>query len=430
MRSTRAAAVAGMALLLVVGCSSVPNALPASQVDPPAPAVVVTIKVVVPRSDEHLLTEVLIPAFEARHKEYQVEAVRFGEKQQLKDAFRDRQVDVVPTDWLSWAEIPLFTLPLDGYLAKSKLDAAPFGGLLDSLVRDGRTYELPYYTADVATFVYNVDMAKAAGVTIPADAWTWDEFRAACAKLKGAGGKKVWGLETVQHNTLTELWLEGTTGQPVWKADLATLREAIGLFHTMTFTDESMPPAPAWKFTETGMQTGIFKKELDAVTTGRAAMTFEMRTDIKDLPRELDSIHWDVAPMPSEPGALPIIPVSLATLGIAYDSKQPDAAWDFIAFAAGPEGAAAAARAGYPPPYRSEETRTAWSENRQGYPPGVESIWSASWRVWRTTGYAEPTDGMGHKRLMEFLKAQNWALSGNKSLDEALAWFVANDVGH
>ncbi|HYF78535.1 MAG TPA: extracellular solute-binding protein [Symbiobacteriaceae bacterium] len=426
MRSTRAAAMVTLTLLMAAGCSPVPKAPPASQIAPPAPADVVTIKVAVPRSADPVLTEVLIPAFEARHKEYQVEAMRFEEKQQLKDAFRDKQVDVVPTDWLSRAEVPLFTLPLDGYLSKWKLDAAPFGGLLDSLVRDGRTYELPYYTDNVGTFVYNVDMAKAAGVTIPADAWTWDEFRAAVAKLKGIG---VWGLETVQHNTLTELWLVGTTGQPVWHADLAALRQAIGLFHTMAFTDKSMPPAPTWNFTETGMQINIYKRELDAVTTGRAAMTFEMQTDIKDLPRELDSLHWDVAPMPSAPGALPIVPVSLRTLGIAYDSRQPDAAWDFIAFAAGPEGAAAVARAGYPPPYRSEETHKAWSENREGYPPGVESIWSATWRVWQTTGYAEPTDYMGNKRLMEFLKAQNWALSGQKSLDEALAWFVAAEGG-
>ncbi|MDF2630366.1 MAG: sugar transporter substrate-binding protein [Symbiobacteriaceae bacterium] len=425
MHGARSALLSLIAMLVAAGCSSVPKAPPVSTVDPPAPAEVTTIRVALPGGESTLLTEHLIPAFEAEHSNYRVEAVSFEKVQSLKDAIAKREVDVVPSVWFSPAEIPLFTRPLDSYVVKSKLDESPYDGLLDGLARDGRTYELPY-VAYIGTFVYNPEMTKAAGVTIPADAWTWDEFRAAAARLKGnSGGTKVWGVDTHEHELLLELWVEGKTGRPVWEANLSTLREAIGFFHTMVFTDETLVPAPVWEITANSITAKHSRKRFEALTTGRAAMAFEW-SDIRRLSVDMPEVKWDMAPMPHVPGAKPVLPVVLRSLGITTSSTRPDAAWDFIAFATGPAGAEVVARAGFAPPYRSEETHRAWKENQQGYPPGVESIWSATW--WDSWNTTTPRD-QSAIRDFELSKAQNWALSGQKSIDEALAWLAAHEKG-
>ncbi|HYF78534.1 MAG TPA: extracellular solute-binding protein [Symbiobacteriaceae bacterium] len=428
MRSTYAVATVTMTLLLAVGCSSLSKAPPASQVTTPARAEAVTIKVGATQQEKYYMEKILIPAFVAAHPDYLVEVVTFEDRDQqpMKEAIRAGQVDVVCTQRMSRAEIPLFIRELDAYLAKDGGDLAPYGPVLDGLRRDGRTYDLPYLT-QMGMFVYNVDMTKAAGVTIPADGWTWDQFRAAVAKLsQGVGNEKIWGLETDKHEMLTQLWVEGKTGKPVWEAELNTLREAIGLFHTMAFTDESLVPAPAWTITAAGTQYSYGHTFLGALKGRKAAMGFEESVDVSSLLYLLKQFPWDVAPMPSVPGRHPVVPVYPFTLGMAAGTGRPDAAWDFISFAAGPEGAAVLARAGHMPAYRTEATRKAWDENQAGYPPGVNSMWHGTWRL---SSYTSVIGNEPVQRHAEFQKAQNWALSGRKSVKDALGWFVAHEGG-
>ena len=426
MKRVRSAAVVALTLLLGVGCSSASKAPPSSHVAPPAPAEVTTIKVALPKAGGLVLTELLIPAFEAKHKEYKIEAVQYQEAQQLKDAFKTGQLDVIPKGWFTDGEMLLFALPLDSYLAKASRNETPYGDLIDAFRRSGQTYELPY-RANISVFLYNVEMAKAAGVSIPADQWTWDEFRAALAKLGQNAGLQVRGLDTSGQHILAELWVEGHAGRPVWEADLATMRQGIGFVYTMVYTDKSLAPPLGWERENT---FEVFGPTLDSLTSGQAAMVFERKVDVKTLPTALDGLHWDVAPMPSAPGAKPIIPVTVETLSIARDSRRPDAAWAFIDFVTGAEGAATLARAGYTPAYRTEEIQRAWTENRQGYPPGLDSIWSAVWRAADSQAFSPPAAGpTAFERRTEFMKAQNRALSGRTSVDEALTWFVAAQGG-
>lgn len=424
MKHARALAPFVVALLLTVGCSSTS---PVSQVDPTAQAEVVTIRLAVPQDAKAVMSELLIPAFEAKYAHYRVASVVFQKTNDLRDAAKKGQADVVVVPWVSRSDVPSLVQPLDGYLTKASFDARPYGSLMEDLRVGGRTHDFPY-AVDLGLLVYDPDKVKAAGVAIPTDAWTWDEFRAAVAKLpQGQGEQKVWGLETIFHEDLLQLWLEGKTGKPVWEADLATLREGIGFFHTMVFTDQSMVLAPAYNITSDGISSSYSRYRWDSLKAGKAAMTFEERVGAGDFNYlNRSQIRWDVAPMPAAPGARPILPVYPRTLGIAAGSSQPDAAWDFIAFATGQEGAVVLARAGHAPAYLNDETRRAWSEHQPAYPPGMDAIWEATWKA--GMNLTPPGDQYDH-RWMEFKKAQNWALSGRKSLDDALGWFVANEGG-
>jgi multiple sugar transport system substrate-binding protein len=413
-------------MILAVGCSSASKAPPTSQVAPPAPAEVVTIKLAVPEGTTEMMSEFLLPAFEAKYEHYKVEQVTYRKSDELQELAQLGKADVIVMSWVNRPDLPRYAQPLDAYLTRSKLDTAPYGNLVDELRVGGRTYDLPY-SVGLGLLLYDVDAVRAAGVAIPAGAWTWDEFRAAVGKLtQGTGDQKVWGLETIFHEDLFQLWLEGKTSKPFGEADLATLREGIGFFHTMVYTDQSMVPAPAYNISPGGIGFSYSRIRHDALVNGKAVMIFEEGVDAWDFSLLGRRLNWDVAPMPAAPGARPILPVYPRTMGIATGSVQPDAAWEFIAFSTGPEGAAMLARGGHPPAYLSDATRQAWEEHRPAYPPGLKSIWAATWKS--NMGMTASGGQSGH-RLTEVRKAQNWALSGRKSIDDALGWFVANEGG-
>lgn len=426
MRLSRSAAVVAVALLLAVGCSSASKSPPVSQVDPPATGEKTTIRLTVLPDHTERMLDLLIPAFEAKYPQYQMEKVVFTDVNLARKAATNGQLDVFPVRILGRPEAKTYAKPLDTYLTKARLDTAPYGSLLDDLQVEGRLYELPF-SADLGLILYNPEMAKAAGVAIPADGWTWDEFREAVAKLSQSQGEpKVLGLETTFHEILLRLWLEGRTGKPAGSADLKALRDGIGFFHTMAFTDQSIPPAPQFAITEGGVAAHYSRRLFSSLVDRQAAMTFELHAYFVTLQQLGTRVAWDVAPMPAAPGARPILPASPLTLGIAAGSTKPDAAWDFVAFAAGPEGGATLARAGFPPAYLGEVTREAWAEHSPPYPAGMQSIWSARWKVY--LGMSPAGEKMTHRDL-EFQKAQNWALSGRKTIEEALSWFIANEGG-
>lgn len=61
---------------------------------------------------------------------------------------------------------------------------------------DGAVYGLPKDISDHVTYL-NTDLFEAAGVELPSNEWTWDEFRAIATQLTDAGNEK-WG--TSIHN--------------------------------------------------------------------------------------------------------------------------------------------------------------------------------------------------------------------------------------
>lgn len=84
-------------------------------------------------------------------------------------------------------------LPMDDLMAKTGIKKEDFiPSLINAFSADGKTYGIPKDFNTLGLF-YNKDLFAKAGIAEPTDAWTWDDLKAAAAKLSDPANK-VFGL--------------------------------------------------------------------------------------------------------------------------------------------------------------------------------------------------------------------------------------------
>ncbi len=191
-------------------------------------------------------------------------------------------------------------------------------------------YGLPRDFQTIVLF-YNKDMFDAAGMPYPTADWTYDDLRNAAKTLtldtNGDGIIEQWGFAT-------DLWdMELSWSEAIWSwggevinADATktlvgepTAREAWQFFYDMMFVDKTIPD------TNTSGQYGtdLFQAGVAAMTSiGHWAVPGYATVDFK----------WDVAPLPTAPGGGRVTSVNSAGFVAAKESKEPDAAWEFIKY--------------------------------------------------------------------------------------------------
>ncbi len=189
-------------------------------------------------------------------------------------------------------------------------------------------YGLPRDFQTIVLF-YNKDMFDAAGVAYPTADWTYNDLRNAAKSLTkvGADGK------TTQYGFYSDLWdMELIWSEGIWayggdivNADhTQTLigepkaRDAWQLFHDMMFVDKS------WPDTNTAGEYGG-----DPFLAGVAAMTTIGHWAVPGYAEV--SFKWDVAPMPKGPAGQ-ATSVNSASFVVGKDSKNPDAAFEFLKY--------------------------------------------------------------------------------------------------
>jgi multiple sugar transport system substrate-binding protein len=197
---------------------------------------------------------------------------------------------------------------------------------------------------------YNKDMFDAAGVSYPTDAWTWDDFRAAAKALTldkdGDGSVDQWGF-----------WAEAYDQEPFWGSviwshggdivdteagktliDSPEAQAGFELIRAMWLDDKSMPT-----------QTQLAQYGYDGFLAGVSAMGVSGHWSVPDYASA--GLNFDVAPLPSGPAGR-VTGVNSAGFVISADTKNPEAAWDFVRFATGEIGQSALAELGFAVPIR------------------------------------------------------------------------------
>ncbi|HWI64240.1 MAG TPA: extracellular solute-binding protein [Symbiobacteriaceae bacterium] len=412
LRAYVAAILAGVFLL--AGCDT-PS--PSSRVAPP-PAEVITLKVGTYGFQDHdRMLDVLIAGFQAAHPQYRVEKVPVGMERgnvdRMKSLAARGELDLLLSDY----DMRPYLRPLDAWLAKSRLDTAPLGSMLDAERADGRVVALPF-SFQPMLLVYNTELVKAAGVSIPPEQWTWDEFRETARKLTVVSGDQpLLGVHADLPDWLPRAWIEARTGQPAWASDPKVIEAALQFFSTMVHTDKSLTKAQPGNFTEGRSEYNYDISPLTVLNQRKAAMSVESYVAPHALPDHV-KVPWALAPMPSLPGKRPVIPGSTVSIGMPANSPHPDDAWEFLQYAAGPEGASTLAASGYLPAYRTDKVKAAWAAGPGGRLPGTEPVWNGDWQE-----YADPFRADG-RFTDPFMRLVNRTLSGTMPLDAAMAEFL------
>jgi multiple sugar transport system substrate-binding protein len=185
---------------------------------------------------------------------------------------------------------------------------------------------------------YNVDLFEAAGVPLPEDDWTLDDFVDAATALTidedGDGVNEVHGLATESSLIRYAPFIWSAGGSIVDDVDHPTrltldtpeAREAIEWYMNLGEQGHDVVPSEAEVLAE---------DDLSRFMNGRAAMFLQSRRVVPTL-REIEGFRWDVAPLPRDEEPAGVLHSDAFCMSAAAEDK--DAAWAFIEYAVGPEG--------------------------------------------------------------------------------------------
>lgn len=246
-------------------------------------------------------------------------------------------------------------LPLDDYIKTAGIDLSQFAGTTDQVTVDGSLYELPFRN-DFWVLFYNKDLFDAAGVEYPTNDMTFD-----------------------QYDELARKMTDTTFGSQVYGAHYHTWRSAVQLFAVLdgqhTILDGTYDyMKPFYEMVLNEEKDGICRKYTDlkteglhysaAFSGGDVAMmnmgSWFIATMMTNLQTgEYDSSlcgNWGMVKYPHAEGVEPGSTLGTITgLAVTSASKQPDAAWDFVNWVSGKDGAAVMAETGNFPAIMSDE---------------------------------------------------------------------------
>jgi multiple sugar transport system substrate-binding protein len=205
---------------------------------------------------------------------------------------------------------------------------------------------------------YNTDLFREAGLEPPAGDWTWDDFRATAQALTGNGNYGL-GIEPSIIRVAPFVWGNGgeivdDTDDPTrFTLDTPEAREALEYILGLVRDDNVVPT-----------ESEVASKDLETrFGQGTLGMLLSSRRDTPQF-REINSLNWDVAPLPVGREPAGILHSDAYCIAEASDAKE--AAFGFIQYATGETGQEITASAGRTVPSLEEvSTSTAFLDPTQ-----------------------------------------------------------------
>jgi multiple sugar transport system substrate-binding protein len=237
-------------------------------------------------------------------------------------------------------------LPLDDLIARDKsvMDSA----LADTHPRllefgkkygpsDGKTYYIPSGGMNCMAAWVNKEVFKKAGLDLPNDDWTWDDFLKAGRTIKQKTGAFLFPV-TAEYFVGIMPWLTtngGSTMNEDWTAatcDTPQAIEAAAFARQLVAEKLSPPPGGSFDRFELGIKgdLAVFGGGRWPVLAVRAANAVD-KYEIYDFPHK---------------GARRGSPVGWACFPIVKSSENVDASWEFVKYLSSAEGATIFAKSG------------------------------------------------------------------------------------
>lgn len=229
------------------------------------------------------------------------------------------------------------------------------GGLSDYQV-DGKTYAIPY-RQDSWVLFYNKNLFDQAHVAYPDGSWTWSDYVTASEKLtaalKAAGSTAVGDYQHIFQSTVQGFALAQTPEASLRSGNFGYLKP----YYVQALALQNAGAQPSFGTVTTNKLT--YQAEFG---TQRAAMmlmgTWYIATLLsQQASGDANTFPWGIAPAPQRSASTagtshtPITFGDPTGLGInpAIDPSKIAAAKEFLAYAAGPQGAKALAGIGITP---------------------------------------------------------------------------------
>jgi multiple sugar transport system substrate-binding protein len=258
---------------------------------------------------------------------------------------------------------------LNSYISSAGIDTKLYGGTTEQIAVNGEVYALPF-RSDFWVIFYNKDLFDAAGVPYPANDLTLEQYDALARKLvRGSGAAKTYGAHYHTWRSAVTLFgvldgkntiVDGTYDflAPHYERVLAEQKDGVVMdFNTI-------------KTSGTHYSGAFFNNQIAMVNMG----TWFLATQIDKVKvGESLSKNWGLAKYP-HPAGVPAGTTlgTITSIGVNRNSKNKQAALEFMKFVSGPEGAAILAKTGTIPAIMNAEVINAIS-SMPGFPQDAGS---------------------------------------------------------
>lgn len=242
--------------------------------------------------------------------------------------------------------VPMFVdrgafLPLDDFIAGEQhpLDTGIYlPGVMEPGKWNGAQYLLPKDFSPMAIY-YNKKLFDEAGVPYPQEGWTWDDLLATAQQFTvtdASGNVTQWGIQLPgPWTTGFEYWVAAAGGRLIDEQgdnfvgymDSPEVQAAVQFYADLYNTHKVAPP-PA--------DMNAFGGGNSEFDSGRAAMRLFGRWPQSGM-KENPNIDLGVAPLPAGEDRAGVL--FWGGFGISSLSKNPEAAWRFLRYYTGQEGA-------------------------------------------------------------------------------------------
>jgi len=284
--------------------------------------------------------QALVDAFHAEHPDIHIDlrsvAGQGDYQKQLVTAFSAKaEPDVM---LLNHRRVAQFAAqdglePLGANLQRSRLldTSAFYPQALEAFEWDGQTWCIPQNISSLVVY-YNRALFDSAGLSYPAEGWTWDDFlqaaRALTLDVDGDGQVDQYGagLDVGLMRLAPFIWQNGgdlldDAADPTRLAlDGTQALQAFQWFVDLQVKEQVVPDAAAEQA----------EPSEDRFMNGRLGMYFNSRRGVTTY-RALASLDWDVAPLPR--GAQPAGILHSDGYCMSARTKVKESAWAFIEFA-------------------------------------------------------------------------------------------------
>ena len=234
--------------------------------------------------------------------------------------------------------------PLNDRIAADGVDLSLYNGVTDQVTIDGNLYELPF-RSDIWVLFYNKDIFDAAGVAYPTNDMTWDEYdKLARSVTDTTAGSEIYGSH--YHTWRSTIQLDGILDgkhtivdgnyeftKPYYEMVLAQQKDGVCMDYATLKTQ--------------GLHYSAAFAQGNVATMNMGSWFIAtLIQKIKDG-EYTDCTNWGIVKYPHADGVEAGSTLSTITaLAVPTSAPNKDAAWDFVKFVSGAEGAEVMASTG------------------------------------------------------------------------------------
>ncbi len=260
-----------------------------------------------------------------------------------------------------------FIQPLDKLIKKYKYDVNNFKSYLPQVTVNGKIAAIPFRGGAYYTY-YNKKIFEKAGIPTPTDyvkkgEWTWDKFAEVAKTLSTGDGQ--------QYGGVLYTWMVCSMGpviqsqQDMIKADGTPNYDPKMILYALKLRKDleqckAIIPQAELTATKLHYSTAFYGGNVAMLVIGEWFPGQMMAGRDKNLLQNYTWNDWAVTRMPCNNSTYSTL--GTATFCHVYSrSKKKDAAFKFISWLGGPQGAAIVAKAGFLPPFSTPQVEEALS---------------------------------------------------------------------